>query len=173
VAIRYPRGAGIGVPLTDALHALPVGRGEVLRTGGDVGILALGTMVMPAERAADQLLADGINATVINARFVKPLDERLILDVADRCSAIVTVEENVRAGGFGSAVLEFLASQGRSTPVQVLAVPDRVFEQASQGRLREMAGLTADSIAAAARTVLGPRTAMPATNVFASGHRVS
>jgi len=172
VAIRYPRGSGIGVPITDSLHALPVGRGEILRTGSDLAILALGTMVIPAERAADVLLADGIGATVVNARFVKPLDERLILEVADTCSAIVTVEENVRAGGFGSAVLEFLASQGRTTPVQVLAIPDRVFEQASQGRLREMAGLTADHIAAAARSLISDRTAAPATSAFASGHRV-
>src|SRR3954447_24173498 len=120
VAIRYPRGSGIGVPIPASLHALPVGRGEILRTGSDLAILALGTMVMPAERAADLLAAEGISASVINARFVKPLDEKLILDLATRCGAIVTVEENVRAGGLGSAVLEFLASQGRTTPVQVL-----------------------------------------------------
>ena len=112
VAIRYPRGAGVGAPMIDPLHALPVGRGEILRSGDDVGLLALGTMVLAAERAADLLLAEGIRATVVNARFVKPLDERLILDVARTCPAIVTVEENVRAGGFGSAVLEFLTDQG-------------------------------------------------------------
>jgi 1-deoxy-D-xylulose-5-phosphate synthase len=95
--------------------------------------------------------ADGIAATVVNARFVKPVDERLILDLAGRCGAIVTVEENVRAGGFGSAVLEVLHRHSVSVPTRVLAVPDRVFEQASQSRLREMAGLAPADFAAAAR----------------------
>lgn len=173
VAIRYPRGAGVGTPMHDSLHALPVGRGEILRSGDDVGLLALGTMVLAAERAADLLLAEGIRATVVNARFVKPLDERLILDVARTCPAIVTVEENVRAGGFGSAVLEFLTDQGISVPAEVLAVPDRVFEQASQGRLRESAGLTTDHISAAARRLLSAEPARPAVSAFASGQRVS
>ena len=151
VAIRYPRGAGVGVSMADPLHTLPIGSGETIRSGSDVAILALGAMVLPAERAADLLAADGIAATVVNARFVKPLDERLILDLAARRGAIVTVEENVRAGGFGSAVLELLDSQDILVPTQVLAVPDRVFEQASQGRLRELAGLSPVHIAAAAR----------------------
>jgi 1-deoxy-D-xylulose-5-phosphate synthase len=154
VAIRYPRGAGVGVSLREPLHTLPVGRGETLRAGKDVAILALGTMVLPAERAADLLAAEGIAATVINARFVKPLDQRLVLEAATRCGALVTVEENVRAGGFGSAVLELLEKEGVSVPTRVLAVPDRVFEQASQGRLRELAGLTPSGIAAAARDVI-------------------
>ena len=105
VAIRYPRGAGVGSSLADSLHSLPIGRGETIRSGFDVAILALGAMVLPAERAAELLAAEGISASVVNARFVKPLDERLILELASRCGAIVTVEENVKAGGFGSAVL--------------------------------------------------------------------
>jgi 1-deoxy-D-xylulose-5-phosphate synthase len=153
VAVRYPRGAGVGVPMLDPLHALPLGRGEVLRAGEDVAILAVGSMVLPAERAADLLSADGIAATVVNARFVKPLDERLIVDLAATCGAIVTVEENARAGGFGAAVLEALDRHGITIPTRVLAVPDRVFEQASQGRLRELAGLAPADIAAAARAV--------------------
>ena len=106
VAIRYPRGAGVGAHwLTRCMRFLSAGaRGS--RSGSDVAILALGTMVLPAERAADLLAAEGISASVVNARFVKPLDERLILELAARCGAIVTVEENVKAGGFGSAVLE-------------------------------------------------------------------
>jgi 1-deoxy-D-xylulose-5-phosphate synthase len=114
-------------------------------------------MVLPAERAADQLAAEGIAATGVNARFAKPLDERLILDLAARCGAIVTVEENVRAGGFGSAVLELLNGRAVAVPTRLLAVPDRIFEQASQGRLREMAGLSPAHIAQAIRDLLAEK----------------
>jgi 1-deoxy-D-xylulose-5-phosphate synthase len=154
IAIRYPRGAGVGASLDEPLHTLPIGRAETLRDGDDVAILALGAMVLPAERAAAALADEGIAAAVINARFVKPLDERLILDLAARCRAIVTVEENAAAGGFGSAVLELLSAHQFSTPVRVLGVPDRIFDHASQGRLRELAGLTHTNIATAARALL-------------------
>ncbi len=107
-------------------------------------------MVLPAERAADLLAHEGVRATVVNARFVKPLDERLILELAGRCGAIVTVEESSVRGGFGAAVMELLAEHGIVIPVTTLGVPDRIFEQASQARLREMAGLTPAGIAAAA-----------------------
>ena len=172
VAIRYPRGAGIGVPMTDPLHALPVGRAETLRTGSDVAILAVGSMVLPAERAADMLLDEGISATVVNARFVKPLDKYLIKSLAATTGALVTVEESARAGGFGSAVLEVLEEIGDPVAVRVLGVPDRVFEQASQGRLRELAGLTAPDIAAAARDVLTKRSRFPSDLPVAATHRV-
>ncbi|MCD6028402.1 MAG: 1-deoxy-D-xylulose-5-phosphate synthase [Thermomicrobiales bacterium] len=167
VAIRYPRGSGVGVATDEPLHALPIGRGETLRTGPDIAILALGAMVLPAERAADLLAADGIDATVVNARFAKPLDERLILDLVDRCGAIVTVEENVRAGGFGSAVLEFLSSRGLTVPTRVLAAPDRVFEQASQGRLRDLAGLSAAHISQAARELGAEKRDVPSPSLLA------
>ncbi|MFT4036614.1 MAG: 1-deoxy-D-xylulose-5-phosphate synthase [Thermomicrobiales bacterium] len=162
VAIRYPRGAGVGVAMTDTLHPLPVGRAEILREGGDVAILAVGSMVLAADRAADQLQAEGIQATVVNARFVKPLDARLFRRLADEIGAIVTVEESAAAGGFGSGVLELLSASGHAAPVRVLGVPDRVFEHASQGRLRELAGLDAAGIAAAARDVLKERAAIQA-----------
>ena len=168
VAIRYPRGAGVGVSLAEPLHTLPIGRAETLRTGNDVAILALGSMVLPAERAADNLAAEGIAATVVNARFVKPLDERRILELAERCRAIVTVEENVRAGGFGSAVLELLDARGIAAATRVLAIPDRVFEQASQARLREMAGLSAVDIARAAREVIARGEGRPTRQPYAT-----
>ena len=132
-------------------------------------ILALGAMVLPAERAADLLAAEGISASVVNARFVKPIDERLVFDLAARCGAIVTIEENVKAGGFGSAVLEFLTSRNVLVPTQVLAVPDRVFEQATQGRLRELAGLTAADIATAARQLVARKQRTGSGMVLASG----
>jgi 1-deoxy-D-xylulose-5-phosphate synthase len=154
IAIRYPRGAGVGADLSGPMHTLPIGRAEVLRDGNDVAILALGTMVLPAERAADMLAGEGIQATVVNMRFVKPLDEQLILDVAARCGAIVTIEENVLPGGFGAAVLEVLARHGLQIPVRTLGIPDRIFEHASQARLRVLAGLAPADIVAAAQTVL-------------------
>jgi 1-deoxy-D-xylulose-5-phosphate synthase len=163
IAIRYPRGAGVGVPTTDAPTPLPIGRSEVLRRGSDVAILAVGATVLTAERAADELAQDHVNATVINARFIKPLDEKLILDLARSTGALVTVEENAAMGGFGSAVLELLAAHGLSTPVKVLGVPDRIFEQASQGRLREIAGLGIPDIVAGARQVISSRRAATAT----------
>ncbi|MDQ3467344.1 MAG: 1-deoxy-D-xylulose-5-phosphate synthase, partial [Chloroflexota bacterium] len=147
IAVRYPRGAGVGVATDEPLHTLPIGRAEVIREGADVAILAVGTMVLAAERAAETLAAEGIEAAVINARFIKPLDESLILDLANRCQAIVTVEESARAGGFGSGVLELFAAHQITVPVHTLGVPDRVFEQASQGRLRQQAGLTPTAIA--------------------------
>jgi len=159
IALRYPRGAGVGAAMTDALAVLPIGRSEIVRTGSDVAILAVGAMVLPAERAADELALDHVEATVVNARFVKPLDEALVLDLARSHGAIVTVEESAAAGGFGSAVLELLSDHGLNTPVKALGVPDRVFEQASQGRLREMAGLDVSSIVVAARQVVARRRA--------------
>jgi 1-deoxy-D-xylulose-5-phosphate synthase len=169
VAIRYPRGAGVGASPVEALHTLPIGRGETIRSGSDVAILALGAMVLPAERAAELLAADGISASVVNARFVKPLDERLVLELAARCGAIVTVEENVKAGGFGSAVLELLTSRDILLPTRILAVPDRVFEQASQGRLRELAGLTPAHIATAARQLVRLKQDTGSRMVLATG----
>jgi 1-deoxy-D-xylulose-5-phosphate synthase len=154
IAVRYPRGTGVGVATDEPLHALPVGRGEVLREGDDVVIFAVGAMVLPAERAADLLFAEGIRACVVNARFVKPLDEELITRLAAHCGAVVTVEENSVRGGFGSGVLETLAATNLRVPVKVLGVPDQIFEQASQARLREKVGLTPDGIAEAARAAI-------------------
>ena len=145
-AVRYPRGTGTGVDTSEPLHQLPHGRAEVLREGNDIAILAVGSMVLTAERAAAMLRTQGVEATVVNARFIKPLDEELILSLADSCGAIITVEENAEMGGFGAGVLELLARNERFLPVHVVAVPDRVYQQASQDRLREMAGLTPEAI---------------------------
>ena len=157
VAIRYARGAGVGVDCSDALHLLPIGKSEVLREGSDAAIVAVGSMVLTAERAADQLADDGIDVTVVNARFVKPLDEALILDLARTHGAIVTIEENTATGGFGTAVLELLSAHGLTVPVKVLGVPDRVFEHASQQRLRELAGLGITDVVSATRSVVAAR----------------
>jgi 1-deoxy-D-xylulose-5-phosphate synthase len=154
IALRYPRGAGVGSDLSGPMLELPVGRAEVMQSGGRIALVGIGSTVYPAMTAADLLMNDGIEATVINARFVKPLDERLLLHLADSMDAIVTVEENTVLGGFGSAVLELFAREGRQVPVRTLGVPDHFFEQASQNRLRELAGISATSIAAVAKEML-------------------
>jgi 1-deoxy-D-xylulose-5-phosphate synthase len=124
-AVRYPRGAGPGVAYerTD-FSTLPVGKGELRRRGGKVAILAFGSMLAPALAAAETL-----GATVANMRFVKPLDEELVLSLADSHELLVTVEENVVMGGSGSAVLECLQARGRAVQVLLLGLPDRFIEQ--------------------------------------------
>ena len=111
VALRYPRGRGVGVAFSSTLSKVPIGKAEVLREGQDLLILALGASVYPALEAAKELEKQGFSATVVNARFVKPLDEPLILSLAAQHGRVLTVEENVVAGGFGSAVLELLADR--------------------------------------------------------------
>lgn len=108
VSVRYPRGSGVGVAMSEAMHALPIGKAEVLREGADVCLWAIGSMVQPALEAAQLLQAQGIAAGVVNMRFAKPLDEELLLEYAQRYHKIVTLEEGVLAGGVGSAVLEAL-----------------------------------------------------------------
>jgi len=153
-AIRYPRGAGLGVPMDPEIKALPVGEAELLRDGEDVGLIAFGTRVHPALEAADALGASGHTTAVLNARFVKPLDREKILRLAERCHVLVTVEEHAAMGGFGSAVLELLAAAGTETPVRCLAVPDELIEHGSSGAQLARLRLDADGIAAVARELL-------------------
>ena len=141
IALRYPRGAGAGIDDQRPAVALPIGRGEIVRNGRDLTILAIGSRVSTAEHAAAMLADRGIDATVVNARFVKPLDEDLILRLARETGGVITVEENVAAGGFGSAVLELLAREQIQVPVQVIGIPDRIFDHASQDSLRKQAGI--------------------------------
>ncbi len=159
IAFRYPRGASLGVSYDTTMHALPIGKAEIITEGEDVAIVGIGSTVLTAERAADALASEGISATVVNARFVKPLDEELLLELARTHAGIVTVEENTVRGGFGSAVLELYNREGVETPVRVAAIPDRFFEQASQNRLRELAGIALDDIVAHARALAGSRQA--------------
>ncbi|MFC1870823.1 1-deoxy-D-xylulose-5-phosphate synthase [Chloroflexota bacterium] len=147
VAIRYPRGSGVGVKLDTDLHELPIGKGEILRYGEDVAILAIGVMVVPALEAAEELAAKGIAATVVNARFAKPLDSELITDVASHTKCVVTVEENALLGGFGSSVASLLQESGiYDIPVKSLGIPDEFVEQGTQGILRAKYGLDAKGI---------------------------
>jgi 1-deoxy-D-xylulose-5-phosphate synthase len=149
-AIRYPRGAGLGVPLEEEFRLLPWGKGELLREGGDLLILALGNRVEPARRAAEELAGKGLQATVINARFVKPLDMELIAHWAGHCGRVLTVEEHMAAGGFGSAVLEGLAGRGLTLPVKILGIEDVFVEHGTPEELRARHGLDQAGIVAAA-----------------------
>lgn len=135
-AIRYPRGNGFGVPLDQQLQTLPIGKGEVLREGSSGVMLAVGSMVHPALQAAHELAETGLDLAVINARFIKPLDSELILQMARRYRKLITLEENVLQGGFGTAVLELLEEHDLKTEVLRIGYPDRYIEQGEQHELR-------------------------------------
>jgi 1-deoxy-D-xylulose-5-phosphate synthase len=140
-AVRYPRGTGPGAVLEQAMQALPVGRGRVLRRGKRVTLLAFGSMVKPALEAAE-----GLDATVADMRFVKPLDEALVAELAAGHDYLVTLEENVIKGGAGSAVLEFLASVKIEKPVLQIGLPDHFVEHGDPGVLLMHCGLNADGV---------------------------
>ncbi|MEE3716135.1 1-deoxy-D-xylulose-5-phosphate synthase [Tumidithrix elongata RA019] len=147
IAMRYPRGNGYGVPLkSEGWEALPIGKGEVLRQGDDVLMVAYGSMVYPAMQAAELLMEHGVQATVINARFVKPLDIELIAPLAKRIGKVVTLEEGCIMGGFGSAVMEALMDCGVVVPVQRIGVPDILVDHASPEQSFAELGLTSGQI---------------------------
>jgi 1-deoxy-D-xylulose-5-phosphate synthase len=155
-AIRYPRGAGLGVELEQDLRKIPFGKGELLREGEDMLLLPVGNRVYPALEAAAGLEKMGISAAVINPRFIKPLDGDLIADWAGRTGKLITVEDNVRAGGFGSAVLEMLQRRGLTgVRVKSLGLPDRFLEHGSQQQLWHLARIDAAAISAAAMELAG------------------
>lgn len=155
IAFRYPRGCGPGAPLTDPCEPLAMGKGELLKEGRDVLILAIGSTVADALRAADLLAAKNIDAAVVNSRFVKPLDAELICGLAEKIPYVLTVEENVLQGGFGSAVLEALADGGiRDVSVRRIGIDDRFVEHGAASILRTRCGLDAEGIADAALTLI-------------------
>lgn len=148
-ALRYPRGSGLGADISGPPKKLEIGKGEVLRSGKDAAILAYGAMVKPAMDAAEELAARGIRATVVNARFVKPLDAELIVRLANEHGLLVTVEEAYLAGGFGSAVLELLEERAllENTVVVRMGVPDEIVSHGDPKELLAQYGLTAAGIA--------------------------
>jgi 1-deoxy-D-xylulose-5-phosphate synthase len=151
-AVRYPRGTGVGVPMDQEIRTIPIGSGELLRDGSEVAIIAIGNMVHPSMEAAQRLAADGISVAVVNARFVKPLDEKLILQAAKSAGRVVTVEEHVLQGGFGSAVLECLERHGMAgIKSHRIGLPDAYIEHGTQAVLRKKYGLDADGIYTAVR----------------------
>jgi len=137
-AIRYPRGSGPGIPVETKMKALPIGKGKVCRCGKKTVFLAFGALVACALEAAEQL-----DATVINMRFIKPLDETLVAEMAANHQLLVTVEDNVVAGGAGSAVNEYLSASHWHIPVINLGLPDRFLEHGARDELLEDCGLSA------------------------------
>jgi 1-deoxy-D-xylulose-5-phosphate synthase len=159
VSIRYPRGRGLGVPIDDIPVSLAVGKGEIVHDAenANLAIVAIGSTVYPAIAAAAKLKSEGINVRVINARFVKPLDEGLLCDTAKSIKRIITVEENVLMGGFGSAVMELFEENGiHDVIVKRLGIKDKFVEHASQKELRSMYGIDEEGIIAAARSMMEP-----------------
>ena len=148
VSVRYPRGAGLGVPMDDTMQHLPLGKVEVLQKGSRVTLLAVGSMVDAAQKAAEKLQEElGIVPTVINARFVKPLDTETILAYAKDRDLLVTIEEHMLEGGFGSAVLEMLNQHGADTSrVLRMGIGDEFVPHGRTDLLKQLAGLDADGI---------------------------
>jgi len=157
VAIRYPRGKTEGVEIEKTMRTLPLGRAEVLCPGSDLAIFALGNTVYPSLAAATQLKKEGVSATVVNSRFVKPLDQELIRSLAQKTRSLLTVEENVLAGGFGSALLEAL-EQNNSSGIKVkrIGIPDCFVEHGSPEILRKKYGLDVTGIYRSAQELLCP-----------------
>jgi 1-deoxy-D-xylulose-5-phosphate synthase len=148
MAIRYPRGRGTDVPPTTELHQLPIGKAEIIKQGEDIVIMGIGSTVMPSLEAAEHLALEGIDAMVINARFARPLDEELILDVGNHTKKMVIVEENVLSGGFGAAVLELLEkAEASDVKVRRLGIPDEFVTHGKQDFLRSLYQLDAPGIA--------------------------
>ncbi len=151
VGLRYPRGKGLGVPLTKELHMLEVGKAELLSPETledaeqqECTILAYGSTVSQAEAAAKELAQEGINVAVVNARWAKPLDEALILRLAKGTGRLITIEDHVVAGGFGSAVLELLERHEltKEVDLRMIGVPDKFVEHGAPTILKELVGLS-------------------------------
>src|SRR5579872_243940 len=145
-ALRFPRGNGRGVPLDPEFKALEIGKGEIMREGSDIGILALGSMVYPCVEAATRLESMGIRATVINARFMKPLDEELFCILASEKQFLVTAEEGTEAGGFGAQVAAMLHDRRVPTSILRIAVPDRIIPHGAPNLLHAKYGLDVEGI---------------------------
>jgi 1-deoxy-D-xylulose-5-phosphate synthase len=162
VSLRYPRGKGIGAPMDAELHTLEVGRAELLSPSTlelaeqqDCAILAYGSTVAQAEQAEQELAAEGISVAVVNARWAKPLDEELIIRLAKGTRRLVTIEDHVIAGGFGSAVLELLESRGlRNIDVRLIGCPDKPVEHGAPSILKELHGISSSHLKEVVRDML-------------------
>jgi 1-deoxy-D-xylulose-5-phosphate synthase len=158
-AVRYPRGTGPGTKIIETMSALPIGRADVLREGQRVALLCFGSTVQPGFEAGEQL-----NATVVNMRFVKPLDEDCVLQLAETHDLLITVEDNAVEGGAGSGVNECLAKNDHLISIRNLGLPDRFLDHASREELLHEAGLDRDGIIAAVQETLAhPALAKRAT----------
>ncbi len=162
IALRYPRGNGIGVPLRGDFQKLEIGKGEIIHEGDDVAILAIGNMVQNSIKAAELLEHGGISALVANMRFVKPLDTELLDQIFSRFTHIITIEDNVKMGGFGSGVLEYLSSTGRiDTQIHIQGIPDKFVEHGTPNELHCMLGLDPLGISRTAIKILKTENLQP------------
>ncbi|MGD1075997.1 MAG: transketolase C-terminal domain-containing protein, partial [Thermodesulfovibrionales bacterium] len=161
-AIRYPRGRVTQGTAYSTQHSdLKIGKAEIMADGDDIAIVAVGNTVYPALKAAEKLGENGVTACVINARFIKPLDEELIVSLAERTKRIITVEENVLAGGFGSAVLECISKAGlNEVQVRRIGIDDQFIEHGSQSILRKKYGLDEEGIYSACKDCLAPHPSL-------------
>ena len=155
IAFRYPRGTGIGVKMAAEPQPLPIGKSEIVREGEDVLVIAVGNRVYPVLEAAQTLADSGISAAVINARFVKPLDTATILPLAERISKIITIEDGVIMGGFGSAVLEAIAAAGiKNVQIKNLGIPDEFIEHGDIQHLYALCQCDADAVVRTVQAML-------------------
>ncbi len=162
-AVRFPRGSGTGAPTDLPMKAIQIGRGEVVREGRDVTLVGFGTTVTECLKAADILEESGIDAAVVNARFAKPLDEALLLSMASKTAGIVTAEENVRAGGFGEAVLDLLSDNALGGQfLDAVTMPDLIVDHGPQTTMRALYQLDGAGIAARTQAALAARGGVPA-----------
>jgi len=167
IALRYPRGNALGVRLREGFRKLEIGKGETVRKGRDVAILAIGNMVPNSLHAAELLAKEGIDAEVVNMRFVKPIDDALINSIASRIDSIITIEENVVYGGFGSAVLESLSRQGlANVSVRLHGLPDSFVEHGSPAELHSMLRLDGPGIAEVVKEFLAAKQGRPALELI-------
>jgi 1-deoxy-D-xylulose-5-phosphate synthase len=153
-AYRYPRGKGVGIRLSEEIEPVAIGQSELLREGPDGLLIAVGSMVQQALAAAEQLATEGIDLAVLDARFIKPLDRKQMIALAESAPFVMTVEENVLQGGFGSAVLELFSDVGLHIPVVRIGIPDDFIEQGTQAQLYDSLGLNAEHIATRIRKLV-------------------
>ena len=159
IAFRYPRGTGMGVKMASEPQVLPIGKSEIVREGEDVLVIAVGNRVYPALEAAQTLADSGISATVINARFVKPLDTATMLPLAERIGKVITIEDGVIMGGFGSAVLEAIAAAGlKDVQIRNLGIPDEFIEHGDIQHLYALCQCDADAVVRTAQGMLQQKT---------------
>ncbi len=154
IALRYPRGNALGVPLSKEFKKLPIGKGEVIRKGNDVALLAIGSMVHYAILSAENLAKEDISAEVVNMRFVKPLDEELLIDIFKRFDKIFVLEENTIVGGLGSAILEFASKINVKPDIELIGLPDAFVEHGTQPELHALLGIDPKGISDRVRAEL-------------------
>ena len=147
VAIRYPRGSALGVPLQNGFTEIPIAKAEKIESGDDVVLLAVGNMVEYAKKASEKLLADGIHAEIINMRFVKPLDTDILDECAKRFEKIVTIEESTIVGGFGSGLLEYFSEKKYKNEILRIGLPDQFVDHGTQEELHHIIEIDPDGIA--------------------------